>query len=309
MTRALLVLLLVAAAPASALRLFEKNHPKIELGMSRYEKGDFAGALKAFDEAQTDRPTDPLVHYDRGLALHKLGRTDEALEAFRKADELDPQHGLGSKVPYNRGTVFASQGARKEAIREFRAALKRDPTDELARHNLEVLLRNLPPENPSPGDGGSDAGSDGGRPDAGADGGRPDGGTDGGPQDGGQADGGGHDDGGSDGGQDGGQQGGQQDGGKADGGQQRRDGGEGTQGSQDDAGHASPTHSVDAGADGGSHDAGSEEEQRPNEDWRDGGRSHKQAIDLLDRMGPEKPFPMWKDPTKTRKNDTHGKDW
>jgi superkiller protein 3 len=54
---------------------------------------DPAGALEAFDEALTHQPARPRLHANRGWALHRLGRPDEALEAAEHARSLDATDG------------------------------------------------------------------------------------------------------------------------------------------------------------------------------------------------------------------------
>ena len=315
----LIFLAILLSVPALAMGPFEKNHPLVDEGTTAYDSGDYDKALEKFDAAGKERPTDPRVHYNRGLALHKLNRNPEAREALAHAEELDRKGELTNKIHYNLGNVAAAENNREEAIREYRKALRADPNDELARHNLEVLLRDLPPKEQQGRDGGTPDGgkSDGGRPDAGPDGGAsPDGGSDGGKPDGGQQDGGekdgGPDDGGAgDGGTDGGADGGQGDGGQGDGG--KGDGGEGQQEKQGDGGEGEQGKPDDAGADGGADqkDGGAEEEQSSG-DLADGGArlSKKDAEKLLDSFkSNEKNLQLWRFRQKTQKNDTKGKDW
>jgi tetratricopeptide (TPR) repeat protein len=266
-------LALVVPQRTFALGPFERNHPLVEKGLEAYEQGRYDEALGAFEEAKRALPNNAAVEFDRGNALVKLGRLEEAKESYHRVQELDRGE-LGAKDHYNLGNVWAGLGNTREAIAAYRKALTLDPRDEQARHNLEVLLRKLPPPPQSAPDAGQDGGSgrDGGSPDAGTDGGQPrqdagtprdagengrlDGGQDGGQQDGGEdggadggADGGNGGDGGpGDGGEDGGQrQKGEE---KGDGGQpgeqeERRDGGEGDEGR--DAGVQETVELGDAG--------------------------------------------------------------
>lgn len=313
--RSTVLALLVAPALAFALGPFEKNHPQVDEGTRAYESQQFDAALEKFDAAAKERPQDARVQYDRGLALHKLGRNEEARAALHRALELDTQGELASKIHYNLGTIAASENQREQALREYRAALKKDPGDELARHNLEVLLKNLPPKQQRGADGGAPdgGGGDGGRPDAGADAGNPlDGGADAGRPDGGQPDGGGGDggsqlDGGQDGGADGGGQG---DGGQGDGGS--GDGGQGEQERAGDGGQSQQSQPGDGGADGGqqTQDGGLEEVQRAR--LTDGGvdLSKKEAEKLLDSMkSSEKNLQLWRFRQKTKNSEPNGKDW
>ena len=291
---ALLAALLVAVPRTSlALGPFEKNHPRVEEGLQAYEEGRYEDALQAFEAAGRELPGNAVVEFDRGNALYKLRRLDEAREAYHRVAEMDRGQ-LQQKDYYNLGNALAELGQNKDAAAAYRKALVLDPTDDLARHNLEVVLRNLPPpkqqpKRPQPDAGQQDAGQDAGS-DAGQDGGR--GSQDGGSGDGGTGDGGmgaGPGDGGTDGGlrRDAGQDGGS--------GSQREkelaDGGTGDEG-EDEQEEAAP--------DGG-------QEQRPMQEL------NKKDVDrLLDSMKQsEKNLQLWRfqQRKKAKSRKDNAKDW
>lgn len=308
MTRLLPWLLALLALPAAALGPLETNHPLVEEGTRLYGEGAFEPALEKYDAAARERPQDPRVQYDRGLALYKLGRHDDARAALERAVELDRDGSLAGRLHYTLGNVAYAAGKKREAISEYKKALVKDPSDEQARHNLEVVLRDVPPKSaPGPDGGPSDGGAntDGG---AKSDGGRPDGGVDGG-SDGGAVDGG-QGDGGRDGGQGDGGRPSPGDGGQGDGG--RGDGGQGDQDRPGDAGEPSDERGGSGGADAGDqgHDAGAE---APEARWSpDAGPdvSRKEAEQLLDSVkNSEKNMQLWRFRQKTSKSDPHAKDW
>jgi Ca-activated chloride channel homolog len=303
------------AGQAQAAGPLEKNHPEVELGTQAYDAQKFEEALKHYDAALQEKPSDARIQYDRGLALHKLGRNDEAKTAFQSALDLDRSGELAAKIHYNLGNVAAATGDKKEAVKQYRAALRKNPEDTLARHNMEVLLKNLPPEESKGGDGGTpDAGGhDGGKPDAGEDGGVTDGGSDAGRPDGGKPDGGDGDagpgDAGADGGMDGGD--GKGDGGAGDGGS--GDGGQGEKEQKGDGGSSDKSEQGDGGSDGGQEDqdGGISQEGKP-ELLPDGGIDvdKKDAEKLLDSLkSTEKNLQLWRFKQKTPKSDPNGKDW
>ncbi len=97
------------AAPGSAVAL-------LDFGLALYAKGDFAGALAAFQ--QVEPPTAALaatVHYDQGNALAQLGR---------KAEKDQPDAALDF---YRRG------------VAAYRRALDVDPRLSAAAANIEVV--------------------------------------------------------------------------------------------------------------------------------------------------------------------------
>jgi tetratricopeptide (TPR) repeat protein len=281
---------LAALLFTTAMGPFERNDPRVADGMSAYDKGNYEDALKKFEEAKKGLPQSAAVEFDRANTLYRLGRLDEARDAYHQVAELD-QGELRAKDYYNLGDAWARLGNDKEAIAAFRKALTLDPNDAQARHNLEVMLRKIPPPKQSGQDGGTDGGSDGGS-DGGRDGGRPDGGHDGG------SDGGGQGDGGADGGGDGGQ----------------GDGGSGQgQGKGGDAGQPQP-NGEGGRADGGQGSDGGEQ-QEPDRRARDAGvaeagrLSRDEAERLLDSMKrDEKNLQLWRfQQRKPRK--TSDKDW
>jgi tetratricopeptide (TPR) repeat protein len=278
-----------------ALGPFEMNHPLVEKGAEAYSRENYSAALDAFDEARRQLPGNAAVDFDRGNTLYKMGRYEEARDAFLNAEKSsDPK--LRQKTAYNLGNTYSQLKQREEAIRAYRKALRLDPKDADARHNLEMLLRNTPP--PQSSDAGSDGGSSG------------DGGSDAGPRDGGET---------ADGGQSGDWGGPQQSGDagtSTDGGGNSARGADG--GSVDagdkppDAGSQGGEASPDGGLDGGAKsepDAGTAEAASLSDGGTPPGMSRDEALRLLDAMKQnEKNLQLWRFQQKrTRKN--HDKDW
>jgi hypothetical protein len=186
------------------------------------------------------------------------------------------------------GNALAQLGDTQAAIGAYRKALVMEPGDEAARHNLEVLLRKLPPPKSQSGDGGTD----GGRPD----GGHADGGSDGGQGDGGQSGDAGTQR--NDAGTAPNPDGGQTDGGSR--GEQRR-----SQGAEQDGG-------MDAGQQADSPDAGAPEPEllRDAGVGRTGGLDRGDAERLLDAMRQnERNLQLWRFQQKKRQKKPDEKDW
>jgi len=79
----LLALGLLLPSGARAVGLLEKEHPLVQQGRQAFEAGRYEDALSAFEQAKKERPNDPAVEFNRGDALMKLGRYDEAQQAFQ----------------------------------------------------------------------------------------------------------------------------------------------------------------------------------------------------------------------------------
>lgn len=329
LTSVAIALCLVFAHPVFATGLLEKNHPLVEAGMDAYDEGRYADALAAFEAAKREHPDSAVVDFNLGNTLYRMGRYEEAKDAWLRASKADEKD-LKQKDYFNLGNGFAAMGKDKEAIAAYRKALTLDPNDGQARHNLEVLLRKLPPKTPPDAgtpDAGPDGGQDGGGPDGGnktRDGGS-DGGTDGG-DDGGAPDGGTPNDGGSDGGEDGGAaDGGSEDGGSGDGGagDGGADGGSdgggespqadgGSDGGQQDGGTGEGEGGADGGADGGASDGGEMASEEPSA--QDAGTppdlSQQDANKVLDSMERnEKNLQLWRFQQRKKPRNADEKDW
>ena len=101
---------------------------------------DYAAALAAIDEAaRSKEPPSPWLEYNRAVALSNLGRTDEAVQAFKKveqqlAETTASNSGWGTSIAiYGRARALSNAGRCPEAKRAYEeyAAFVRasDPKD------------------------------------------------------------------------------------------------------------------------------------------------------------------------------------
>jgi tetratricopeptide (TPR) repeat protein len=82
---ALCVAGLAFAQPDQAMAVYEQ-------GKALYDAKNYSGALEKFDAAIVLEPTKARWQYNRGLALKKLKRDDEARAALLKSRELEPDY-------------------------------------------------------------------------------------------------------------------------------------------------------------------------------------------------------------------------
>lgn len=127
-----------AVAGAGPVPVLERPDTDVQAGIEALREGDAEAALSHFDRAARARPERGEIHWNRGLALRALGRHDEAKEAFSRALASG---GAAREALHGLGHLHAEEGELTRAIAAFRAALERDPDDEVARRNLEALLR------------------------------------------------------------------------------------------------------------------------------------------------------------------------
>lgn len=278
MNAAHLVTLLLSFHP------FLRNDPATVRGTKHLEAGRNEEALADFDKALAQNPKSGEAHYNKALALTKLGRTAEAQASFAQAQALDQS--LAAKVHYNLGTIAAQEKRIPEALKEYRQSLRIDPRDEDARRNYELLLRY---PDAGPPDGGA---PDGGNPDSGE--------PDGGNPDGGSPDGGSPDSGQGEGKDSQGDAGNKPEDSQKDGGSKGKDAGNPGDDKRDNK---------DQGPDAGGTDGGRTGEQQEG-GRKDGGLTPDEALRMLDSEKPSERFVQpWQFDNRERKKTTHGKNW
>ncbi len=104
-------------------------------------------ALAAFDEALRRLPDYHQTHANRGLALMKLGRLEEAEQSMRRAmmpsrhpDIAPPSPQEIAKNLNNLGNLLLKQAHLQEAKRCFQTAIDQDPNSTEAHSNLGLML-------------------------------------------------------------------------------------------------------------------------------------------------------------------------
>lgn len=108
-----------------------------------FKRGEYFSAVAAFDKALMYSPKDARILLGRGVALHRLGRLDDALTSLRKANYLVP---LQSRVARELASVLRELKRYREAIETIDAILDADEWDwraRLARCSIEVEARLL----------------------------------------------------------------------------------------------------------------------------------------------------------------------
>ena len=95
-------------------------------------------ALELAERALELAPGMSGAHDVRGLALARLGRTDEARAEYLEALRLNPRNAVAHN---NLGVLALGEGEANPAADSFRAALRLNPNDERARRNLALALK------------------------------------------------------------------------------------------------------------------------------------------------------------------------
>ena len=98
---ALALLLLLAGLPAAGCARREpvpdvaalqaRSQALIDAGNACYRAGDPTTAAKRYGAAVAVKPDDPVAYFGLGMALTKLGRDEQARQAYARARELAQQ--------------------------------------------------------------------------------------------------------------------------------------------------------------------------------------------------------------------------
>jgi len=94
-------------------------------------------ALATAEQAVAAGATSAVAQHSRGAALLALGKTNEALAAFRKAQELDPKYARAAAAS---AAVLTTQGKGAEAVAAARKAVELEPNSAEAHAILGAAL-------------------------------------------------------------------------------------------------------------------------------------------------------------------------
>jgi clan AA aspartic protease (TIGR02281 family) len=126
-TRAALLgpLLFLVSATCAGAAVSDLN----DAGKAAYSRRDYVAAERLFNQALTQAPRDPLLHYHRGVTLMRLSRWREASAAFEAVLRLDPpadlaataQQGIRSLAPLLREAAPRSARGEETLVTLHRA--------------------------------------------------------------------------------------------------------------------------------------------------------------------------------------------
>lgn len=118
----------------------------ILVGTVLLEVGGLDAALELFDAAVNAEPDEAQGHASRGLALHWLGRLDEAESAYRRALNHDSRSQLALK---HLGVLLQERNQLGGAAECFKNLLEVNPNDDVARHMLAATSGKSPSSAPA----------------------------------------------------------------------------------------------------------------------------------------------------------------
>lgn len=107
----------------------------IEMAGTLYSQGKYAQAEKVCRQLIAARPDNADAHNILGVTLCAMRRTDEGIEALRRATELAPR---SASIHANLGEVLRQQGKIEEAAEILEKAVDLDPGHPQALNNLGI---------------------------------------------------------------------------------------------------------------------------------------------------------------------------
>ncbi len=115
-------------------------YKQFDLAWALAEKGEYAAAIPAWEEAVRLNPDDAKALMNLGAALLRAGRPDEAIPRYRKALEIDPEY---PEAEMNLGVALAGKGNSKEAVEHYEKALALAPGNPEVHNDLGVALARM----------------------------------------------------------------------------------------------------------------------------------------------------------------------
>jgi len=106
-----------------------------------YRQGRFSEAEKAYAQGDMDHPKNISYRYNRGCAAYQNGDYQGASAAFSSVWRRTEDESIRHKTAYNLGNTAFKQDDFESAIQYYKTALVHDSTNEDARYNLELALR------------------------------------------------------------------------------------------------------------------------------------------------------------------------
>ena len=115
-------------------------------GNESYMNSDYAAALGAYEGARDRVPTSGELHYNVGNAMYRMEEFEP--ESLKEYDDalLYANGELRARAFFNRGNSAFRVREYAQAVEAYKEVLRMKPDHLDAKHNLELALKQLPPQ-------------------------------------------------------------------------------------------------------------------------------------------------------------------
>lgn len=158
----ILIFLLIIGVYYSAPEVYAQNSStrkernNINAGNKLYEKGDYLGAIKKYQDALKENPSSNVARFNLGLSQINIGSNPadtsataknmlnqgmNYLEQIAKTGNQNPS--LAAAANYNLGNVAFNSEDYTKALGYYKQALRLNPDDDKARRNLRITQLKL----------------------------------------------------------------------------------------------------------------------------------------------------------------------
>ncbi|MEM6765829.1 MAG: tetratricopeptide repeat protein [Bacteroidota bacterium] len=136
----LLVFILLTTLSVNAQLFGTGERTYLRDGNKAYVKGSYGVADSAYQEALTKNNASHAGHFNRGDALYKQEKYEDAVGEFQLAANMAEDPKEKAQAYYNLGNALLSnmqqQGNLEKSIEAFKQSLRLNPNDEATRYNL-----------------------------------------------------------------------------------------------------------------------------------------------------------------------------
>jgi len=121
-----------------ALGYLDAESPKGDRNLAAvlFQEGRYPEAIEAYRKLVETNPNDGGLRASLAGALGAVGKYDESLEQLNKAIEIEP---LNPEAYHNRGVIYEKRGDTEAAVNEYRTALRYNPQYEPSRQAVSRL--------------------------------------------------------------------------------------------------------------------------------------------------------------------------
>ena len=128
---------------ATATRPIDPARAFYDSGTTAFNNGDYQKAVRDFSQAIKLSPDWPEAHYSLAVALTEVEKPKEAIEQFEQVLKLDPTDQLKILSSYNIGNAQSELGENEAAVEAYKRAIQIDPKLSKPHNNLGLAYAAL----------------------------------------------------------------------------------------------------------------------------------------------------------------------